>query len=112
MRISFTGLFKGRFLVLLSNGGVAGVIFGGASLAVLAPETEDDQQAEGDEEHQKHENARPVRFVIEAILLKDLVGVIFHVLSLARDRELRHHHGGETVAHRREIHQPGDIPLR
>jgi len=86
-------------IFLLADGGVAGVIFTLASLAVLAGETQDDQQTEANEEGGKSAQADPVALSIETVVDKDLF-----CLRIASDRELRNHHASETVPDGGEIH--------
>lgn len=80
-------------------------------LVILTGQADDDQHAEADEEHYKHEQAEPDFLVCKAIEFQELLRLL-KSLRVVIDRELKQAQRGETVADRGQILQPGDVALR
>ena len=63
--------------------------------------------SEKHKKNEEHGEAAPVGEVSEPVLIEDKFGFFIVLYG-----ELGHHHGCETVTHRREVHEPRDVSLR
>lgn len=97
------------FVLLLSrlNVRVASVVFACASLAILAGQAEDNEEAESDEQANERAHTGPVACVSEAIAVHDLVDGLRVDIT-----ELGNHHGLEAISDGREVHEPCHVSLR